>query len=134
MSQACGRLSQMKKDIKKGKRVRSPFVRKPFLVSCYGFKINQMMLSIPIRNRNYVNIILNDHVIKKLAEDGIKPRSFTITPDSLSISVRKEIQEIIPQNVIGIDRNLRNVTISTPTGSIMYKTGKLLSIKENSQS
>ena len=133
MSQACGRLSQMKDSIKKGKTVRSPFVRKPFLVSCYGFKINGMLLSIPTGNRNYVNVILNDYTTKKLSEDGIKPRSFTITPDLLSICIRKEIQEITPQNVIGIDRNLRNVTISTPTDSIMYKTGKLLSIKENSQ-
>lgn len=35
--------------------------------------------------------------------------------------------------MIGIDRNLRNVTISTMYGSIMYKANKLLSIKENSQ-
>lgn len=34
--------------------------------------------------------------------------------------------------MIGIDRNLRNITISTWDGSIMYKTGKLYSIKENS--
>src|SRR5437867_12908667 len=40
MSQACGRLSQMKRDIKKGKTPKSPYVQKPFLVSCYGFKIN----------------------------------------------------------------------------------------------
>ena len=47
MSQACGRLAQMKTDIRKGKRVRSPFVRRPFLVSCYGFRINGILLSIP---------------------------------------------------------------------------------------
>lgn len=133
MSQACGRLSQMKKDIKKGKRVRSPFVRRLFLVSCYGFKINGILLSIPIRNGNYTNVVLDDYVAKKIAEDGAKPRSLTITPNSLSISIRKEVQEIVPENVIGVDRNLRNVTISTPVGSIMYKTSKLLSIKENSQ-
>ena len=133
ISQACGRLSQMKKDIKKGKKVKSPFVRKLFLVSCYGFKINGMLLSIPIGNRTYVNIVLDDYVTKKLAEKDVKPRSFTITPNSLSISIRKEVQEIIPENVIGVDRNLRNVTISTPGGSVMYKTNKLLSIKENSQ-
>ncbi|MGB9003662.1 MAG: transposase [Nitrosotalea sp.] len=71
--------------------------------------------------------------MKKLAEEDVRLRSFTITPNSLSISVRKEVNEIIPENMIGIDRNLRNVTISTSTASIMYKTGKLLSIKENSQ-
>jgi len=131
ISQACGRLSQMKRDIKKGRVVKSPFVQKPFLVSCYGFKINGMLLSFPIANKQFTNILLNNHTVQKLSENGIKPRSFTITPTSLSISVRKDIQEIKPQNVIGIDRNLRNVTISTPEQIIMYKTNKILSIKEN---
>ncbi|MGB9003808.1 MAG: hypothetical protein WCC52_08390, partial [Nitrosotalea sp.] len=34
ISQACGRLSQMKRSIKKGIRTKSPFVSKPYLVSC----------------------------------------------------------------------------------------------------
>ncbi len=133
ISQAAGRLSQMKRDIRKGRNVKSPFVEKPFLVSCYGFKINGMLLSFPVGDGKFVNIMLNDYVVNKLSENGIECRSFTITPHSLSVSVRKEINEIKPENVIGIDRNLRNVTISTPGGSIMYKTNKLLSIKENSQ-
>jgi len=131
ISQACGRLSQMKRDIKKGRVVKSPFVQKPFLVSCYGFKINGMLLSFPIANKQFTNILLNNHTVQKLSENGIKPRSFTITPTSLSISVRKDIQEIKPESVIGIDRNLRNITISTPEQVIMYKTNKILSIKEN---
>jgi putative transposase len=47
ISQAAGRLSQMKKD----RNVRSPFVVKPYLVSCYGFKINGCLLSFPVRTR-----------------------------------------------------------------------------------
>ncbi|MEX0855675.1 MAG: hypothetical protein WD018_07930, partial [Nitrosopumilaceae archaeon] len=89
ISQACGRLSQMKRSIKKGQKPKSPFVSKPYLVSCYGFKINGMLLSIPIGNRNYVNVLLNNHTAQKLLEQSIEPRSFTITPDSLSISIRK---------------------------------------------
>ena len=41
------------------------------------------------------------------------------------------MKEIIPENVIGMDRNLRNVTIASKEGVITYKTSKLLSIKEN---
>jgi putative transposase len=133
ISQAAGRLSQMKKDIKKGKKIRSPFVRKPYLVSCYGFKINGMLLSFPVSNRQFANILLNDHASKVLSDDSLEPGSFTITPTSLSITVRKIVEQIKPEGVIGIDRNLRNVTISTSTGCMMYKTNKVLSIKENSQ-
>jgi putative transposase len=69
ISQAAGRLAQMKKDIKKGRRVKSPFVRKPYLVSCYGFKINGMLLSFPIKNREFANILLTDHMVSELSKD-----------------------------------------------------------------
>jgi putative transposase len=133
ISQAAGRLAQMKKDIKKGRKTKSPFVRKPYLVSCYGFKINGMLLSFPVSNRQFANILLNEHTAKILSDDSLEPRSFTVTPNSLAITVRKQVQEITPESVIGIDGNLRNVTISTLNGCIMYKTNKLLSIKQNSQ-
>lgn len=131
ISQAAGRLSQMKRNIRKGRNPKSPFVSKPYLVSCYGFKINEMLLSIPTGDRNYIHVLLNRHTISQLSEDGIESRSFTITSNSLSISVRKNIQETKCNNVIGIDRNLRNVTIGNKDSIIMYKTNKLLSIKEN---
>ncbi len=131
MSQACGRLAQMKRTLKKGIIPRSPYVRRPYLVSCYGFKINGALLSIPVGNREYFHMVLNWHIVDKLLEKGVEPRSFVITPNSLSITVRREIEEIRCHNVIGVDRNLRNVTISTQFGPVMYKTNKLLSIKEN---
>jgi len=129
MAQAMGRLAQRKRDMKKGKTLKYPYVAKPYLVSCYGFKITGMLLSFPISNDDKFLVNLNQHTISQL--EDTKPRSFTITPNSISISVRKEVDQIIVQNGIGIDRNLRNITISTSNGSIMYKTNKLLSIKEN---
>ncbi|HET8720024.1 MAG TPA: transposase [Candidatus Nitrosotenuis sp.] len=132
ISQAAGLLVQRKKDIKKGKKVKSPFVRKPFLVSCYGFKINGMLLSFPVKNREFANILLTDHTVSEFSHE-VKAKSFTITPTSLSISIQKEVPEIKPEGAIGIDRNLRNITISTPQRTIMYRTEKILSIKQNSQ-
>lgn len=129
MSQAMGILAQRKRDIKKGKTPKSPYVLKPYLVSCYGFKINGMILSFPTSNDDKFLVKLNKYTTSQL--ENVEPRSFTITPNSISVSVRKEVEQIIPENVIGIDRNLRNVTISTNGGTILYKTNKLLSIKEN---
>ncbi|MDH2907671.1 MAG: hypothetical protein PXX83_06230 [Candidatus Nitrosotalea sp.] len=131
ISSACGRLAQMKRDIKKGRKPKSPYISKPYLVSCYGFKINGILLAIPIGSGNCQHALLNDHTLEILQDKSLKVKSFTITPHSISLSIRKEVTQIIPENVIGIDRNLRNVTISTRDGSIMYKTNKLLSIKEN---
>jgi putative transposase len=133
IAQAAGRLAQMKKDIKKGRKAKSPFIKKPYLVSCYGFKINGMLLSFPVSNREFANILLNNHTAEILSDKTLQPRSFVITPTTLSITVRKDVQEIKPESIIGIDRNLRNITISTPQQAIMYRTNKILSIKENSQ-
>ncbi len=129
MSQAMGRLAQRKRDIKKGRIPKEPFVKRPYLVSCYGFKINGMLLSFPISNSDKFLVQLNDYTVSKIS--NLEPRSFTITPNSISISIRKQVRQITPENAIGIDRNLRNVTISNGCQSIMYKTNKLLSIKEN---
>jgi putative transposase len=133
IAQAAGRLAQLKKDIKKGRKVKSPYIRKPYFVSCYGFKINGMLLSFPVSNREFANILLNNHTTTILSDKTLQPRSFVITPTTLSITVRKDVQEIKPESIIGIDRNLRNITISTPQQAIMYRTNKILSIKENSQ-
>ncbi|MEM3089227.1 MAG: hypothetical protein QXY22_01525, partial [Candidatus Nitrosotenuis sp.] len=127
ISQAAGRLSQLKKAIKKGRKVQSPYIRKPYFVSCYGFKINGRLLSFPIKNREFVNVLLADHTVSELSKDNVKARSFTITPTTLSISIQKEVTQITPRSAIGIDRNLRNIAISTPLHTIMYKTGKILS-------
>ncbi|WKT57736.1 hypothetical protein QVH35_10515 [Candidatus Nitrosotenuis chungbukensis] len=131
ISQACGRLSQMKRDIKKGRNPKSPFVQKPYLVSCYGFKINGILLSFPVRNREFANILLNDHLIRILSDQSITPRSFTITPQSLSISIAKDVESIQTEFTIGVDRNLRNVTFGNGKEIIQVNTSEMLKIKEN---
>lgn len=120
MSQACGRLAQMKRSIKEGKAPKSPYVQKPYLVSCYGFKINGMLLSIPVGDRRYVHIILNHHTQAILSDRSLKVKSFVITPDSISLGIQKEIEEIKCHNVIGIDRNLRNVTVGNHDKAVLY--------------
>lgn len=131
ISQACGRLSQMKQSIKRGRKTKSPFVRKPYIVNCYGFRINGCLLSIPYKRNQYINILLNSHTTKVLSDSALKVRSFTITLNSFSMSVSKEVDEIECTNTVGIDRNLRNVTVGNQQQITFYKTAKLLSIKEN---
>lgn len=120
MSQACGRLSQMKRSIRKGKTPKTPYIQKPYLVSCYGFKINEMLLLIPIRNNEYINILLNHHVLKILQDKSLRIKSFVITPNSISLGLQKQIEEITFDNTIGIDRNLRNVTVGNYRTVTMY--------------
>ncbi|MDE1872011.1 MAG: transposase [Thaumarchaeota archaeon] len=120
MSQACGRLAQMKRSIREGKVSKSPYVQKPYLVSCYGFKINGMLLTIPTGNRNYIHIILNHHTHAIISDKLFKVKSFVITPDSVSLGIQKEVEEIKCDSTIGIDRNLRNVTVGNHDKVTMY--------------
>ncbi|MDE1728963.1 MAG: transposase [Thaumarchaeota archaeon] len=120
MSQACGRLAQMKRSIREGKITKSPYVQKPYLVSCYGFKINGMLLSIPIGDRKYIHIVLNHNTQQILQDKLLRVKSFVITSDSISLSIQKKIEEIKCDNVIGIDRNLRNVTVGNHDKVTIY--------------
>ncbi|MEX0764305.1 MAG: transposase [Nitrosopumilaceae archaeon] len=131
ISQACGRLSQMKRSIKKGLKPKSPFVKKPYLTNCYGFKLNGMLLTVPFKYHQPINIVLNEHTQNILSNPALKVRSFTLTAFNISICISKEITELECTKTVGIDRNLRNITTSNDDGIIMYKTNKLLSIKEN---
>ena len=132
ISQACGRLAQMKRDIKKGKKPRSPYIIKPYITNCYGFKTNGVLFSIPYKPHQPINVLLNDYSQKVLSDTTLTIRSFTLNSEnSLSISVCKKITPIQCTNVLGIDRNLGNITVGNHKEITIYNTSKLLSIKEN---
>ena len=125
MSQACGKLSQMKRSIRDGKIPKSPYIQKSYLVSCYGFKIHETSLSIPIGDRKYINVILNHYTQQILLDKSLKVKSFVITPDSISLGIQRQVKEIKCDNTIGIDRNLRNITVGNHKKVTMYDTADL---------
>jgi putative transposase len=131
ISQAAGRLRQRKQSLKRGIKTKSPFVRKPYLVNCYGFKINGYLLTIPYKPKQPIHILLNEHAQKILSDSTLVVNSFSMSQNSLGICISKQVPQITPQNVIGIDRNLRNVTVGNNEKMVFFKTNKLLSIKEN---
>ncbi|MGQ0771610.1 MAG: hypothetical protein ACT4NT_02395, partial [Nitrososphaerota archaeon] len=122
ISQAAGRLSQMKQSIKRGIKTKSPYVRKPYLVNCYGFKINGCLLSIPFKPRQSINILLNEHTQKILADQTLKVRSFGMSESGISLCIQKQVEQIKCENVIGIDRNLRNITVGNNDKVVFFKT------------
>lgn len=133
ISQACGRLAQVKRSVKEGKTPRLPYIQKPYLVSCYGFKINGMLLSIPAGNRRYINIILNHHTQQILQDSSLRVKSFVITPSSISLCIQKEVEQIKCDNTTGIDRNLRNVTAGNHEKVIIYDMKDLPKIVHRSR-
>lgn len=131
ISQAAGRLQQRRQSIKRGIKTKSPFVQKPFLVNCYGFKINGCLLTIPYKPWRPIHILLNTHTQKMLSNPVLKVESFSMSQNSLGLCISKQVKTIRPENTIGIDRNLRNITVGNSDKVIFFKTNKLLSVKEN---
>src|SRR2546425_12483156 len=86
------------------------------LTTCYGFKIQNGLLRLPIRPRRYVYVKLNSHTLQVLS--GLSVRSVTLTPDSLSLTYSKETVEIKPEGYVGVDRNLDNVTSASTDGTV----------------
>src|SRR2546422_4185653 len=106
ISRAAGILRNYRKELKKmGRSAKVPYVTRPSLTDCYGFRVVHRLVRLPIRNGEYAFIVLNDHILCTIS--GHTPRSLTLTANGLSISYSKEIAEIDPVGSIGIDRNLR---------------------------
>jgi putative transposase len=135
ISKASGILASRNKSIKRGHDTKDPYVKRPLLVSCYGFKIVNGRLRIPIiSGRKYEFIRLTKHTLDVLKKDkSIIVRSFTLTPTSLSLSIAKEVPEIEVSSAIGIDRNLRNLTVGNASRVTYYDMSKVVKIGETTK-
>ena len=130
ISQAAGILSNRRQSIRRGRKVRIPIVKNPFITN-YGVKANGCLLTIPYKSRNPINILLNEHTQKILSDHSLTVRSFSLTAASISLCISKEAEAIQCSKTVGTDRNLRNVTCGNEQEVTFYRTNKLLSIKEN---
>jgi putative transposase len=134
ISHAAGILANRKKSIKRGLKPRHPYAARPLLISCYGFKVTDTVLEIPLGNRRYFGIPLDSYVRKVLSGSSLRIRSFILTPDSLNICYSKEVEEIECISVDGIDRNLRNLSVGNRHNAIQYDLSKAVDIAENTRS
>ena len=114
ISRATGILRNYRKAKRKGIRVREPYARRLQLTTCYGFKIKKDLLLIPFKSKERIQIPLNQHTLQSLSI--MDARSITLTVDRLSISYAKEVTEIEPKGLVGIDRNLDNLTLADSSG------------------
>ncbi|MDA4135852.1 MAG: transposase [Thaumarchaeota archaeon] len=134
ISKAAGILAARKKSIRRGFPTKTPYLSKPLLVSCYGFKVEDASLLVPLGERRFERIPLNAHTLVVLSQPGVKVRSFTLTAGSLSLCIAKEADEISVEGVVGIDRNLRNVTVGNAERVIYYDVSRVVDIAENTRS
>ncbi len=134
ISKAAGILSARKKSIRRGFKTKNPYLKKPILVSCYGFKIINGKLRIPLGSKKFEEIPLNNHTLKVLSDPMLKVNSFTLTETSLSLCISKEVKEVDGlASTVGIDRNLRNLTVGNRSKITYYDMNKVVGIGETTK-
>jgi putative transposase len=128
-------LANRKKSIKRGHKTKNPYMKKPLLISCYGFKVMNDRLRVPLGDKKYFDIHFCNHTKRVLESDPqISIRSFTLTPNVLSICFVKQVEEKMPMTVVGTDRNLSNLTIGNSENVIQYSLSKAVKVADNTRS
>ena len=138
ISKASGILSARKQSIKRGFPTKDPRLSKPILVSCYGFKIEDGNLKVPLDGRRHFELIpLNSYTRQVLSDPTLTVRSFTLTERSLSLCISKEVQSMEAREVVGsvgVDRNLRNLSVGNQERVTFYDMSKAVEIAEDTRS
>jgi putative transposase len=94
ISRATGILSARSKSIRRGFPTKTPYAKRPTLLSCYGFKIRDGSLVIHIDAKTFESIPLNSHTRELLSSNTeVRVRSFTLSENSLSLCISKVIEE-----------------------------------------
>ncbi|MGI0010682.1 MAG: hypothetical protein ACREAE_04700, partial [Nitrosopumilaceae archaeon] len=134
ISKACGILANRKQSIRRGIFTKNPYMKKPILISCYGFKLDDGIFKMPIGDRKYFDIPLTNHTKQVLTDPSLQIRSFVITPNTISITISKEIGLLECTKAVGVDRNLRNITVGNCQSATQYDLSKAAKIAENTES
>jgi putative transposase len=90
---------------------------------------------VPLGDRTYFDVPLNRHTKEILSDQLLTVHSFTFTANNtVSICYSKEISEIECSMIVGVDRNLRNLTIGNGENAVQYDLSKAVDIAENTRS
>ena len=128
ISRAAGILAARNKSVKRGFPARTPYAVRPQLVSCYGFKIENGYLLIPVSRGKRFRIPLTKHTSQVISQQGAKVRSFTLTRNRLSLCIARDPPIIECVSTVGVDRNLRNLTVGNDQETSRYDLSKCVRI------
>jgi putative transposase len=130
ISKATGILRNYRHALRKCPRAKRPYAGKPMLTDCYSFRITGAKLRLPIKRRQYAYIPLNGYVLRSI--EGYSVRSVCLTACTLSIVFSKEVTQIEPKDLIGIDRNLDNINATSSDKTVKrYDLSRATEVKEN---
>jgi len=128
ISRAAGILAARNKSVRRGFPTRTPYAVRPQLVSCYGFKIENGRIDIPVSRGKRFSIPLTKHVLEIISQPRVKVRSFTLTQNRLSLCIARDTPMIECASTVGVDRNLRNLTVGNEHETSKYDLSKCVRI------
>ena len=136
VSKAAGILAARRKSIRRGFPTKTPYLSKPVLVSCYGFRVERGNLIIHLDAETFESIQLSPHCISLLSDRSLEVRSFILSAQSMSLCVSKEIKEMgegelagtVGAGTVGVDRNLENLAVGNAQVVTYYDTRELVDI------
>src|SRR5207245_1858413 len=79
ISRAAGILAARRKSIRRGFPTKTPYAVRAMLISCYGFKVENGELKIPVSRGRRFSIPLTKHTLEVISQRGVEVRSFTLT-------------------------------------------------------
>jgi len=128
ISRAAGILAARNKSVRRGFPTRTPYAVRPQLVSCYGFKIENGRIDIPVSRGKRFSIPLTKHMLEIISQPRVKVRSFTLTQNRLSLCIARDTPMIECASTVGVDRNLRNLTVGNEHETSKYDLSKCVRI------
>ena len=129
ISRAAGILKNYR-NLSKKHRVRVPYCRRAGLTICYGLKIRNNELFLP----GGFHILLNNYTLSLLRVPSHRIRSATLTCSRIGLSFSKETRLMDPKGMLGIDRNLNNITAVDSLGNtLVHDLSKVIMIKSSSR-
>lgn len=135
ISKAAGILANRKQSIRRGNPTKTPCMKRPALISSYGFKVKNGILKVPLGDEQYFDIPLNSYVQGILSDPSITARSFILASNNtVSICYSKQVEEIECTSTVGIDRNLANVAYGNDERIIIFDISKTVKVADNARS
>src|SRR5467141_1763747 len=128
ISRAAGILASRRKSLKRGFPTRTPYSVRQQLVSCYSFKTKNGELEIPVARGKRLSVPLTKQTLDIISRPMVKVRSFTLTRNRLSLSIAREAPRIECASTVGVDRNLRNLTVGNDQETRQYDLSETVRI------
>ena len=128
ISRAAGILAARNKSIRRGFPTRTPYAVRPLLVSCYSFKVTNDGLEIPITRGKRLSILLTKHTMDAICQPDVRVRSFTLTRNKLCLCIARDIATLECVSTVGVDRNLRNLTVGNDQETCRYDLSETVRI------